>query len=153
MIIRPTKAEDLPTLQHVLAETQLFPPDMLPDMIAPFLGGTASDELWLTAEVDGQAAGLCYAAAEPMTEGTWNMRAIAVHPACQGTGIGTGLTDHLEQSLRRTEQRLLIVDTSGLDDFRQTRAFYRRNGYTEEARIRDFWAAGDDKIVFRKALH
>ncbi|MEO1249198.1 MAG: GNAT family N-acetyltransferase, partial [Pseudomonadota bacterium] len=30
--------------------------------------------------------------------------------------------------------------------------FYRRCGYVEEARIRDFWSAGDDKIVFWKAL-
>ena len=25
-------------------------------------------------------------------------------------------------------------------------------GYTEEGRIRDYWANGDDKIVFRKLL-
>lgn len=41
---------------------------------------------------------------------------------------------------------------SGLDSFELTRSFYRKNGYDEEARIRDFYRAGDDKIVFRKAL-
>lgn len=42
--------------------------------------------------------------------------------------------------------------TSGLASFERTRAFYRKCGYDEEARIRDFYRAGDDKIVYRKAL-
>ena len=42
--------------------------------------------------------------------------------------------------------------TSGLPSFERTRGFYRLCGYDEEARIRDFYQAGEDKIVFRKAL-
>jgi hypothetical protein len=48
--------------------------------------------------------------------------------------------------------RLLIIETSGLASFERTRAFYRALGYDEEARIREFFKAGDDKVVFRKAL-
>jgi len=44
------------------------------------------------------------------------------------------------------------VETSGTADFAATRRFYRQNGYEEEGRIRDFWAAGDDKVIFRKPL-
>jgi hypothetical protein len=36
--------------------------------------------------------------------------------------------------------------------FARTRAFYLREGYAQEARIREFYAVGEDKIVFRKAL-
>jgi ribosomal protein S18 acetylase RimI-like enzyme len=48
--------------------------------------------------------------------------------------------------------RLLLVETSGLPAFEGTRGFYRARGYAEEARIRDFYQAGEDKIVFRKLL-
>lgn len=48
--------------------------------------------------------------------------------------------------------RLLLVETSALPAFEGTRAFYRRLGYEEEARIRGFYAAGEDKVVYRKAL-
>jgi hypothetical protein len=39
-----------------------------------------------------------------------------------------------------------------LPTFERTRAFYAKNGYDQEARIRDFYKSGEDKIVFRKAL-
>ena len=125
---------------------------MLPEMIAPFLAETPSEDLWLTCEKDSRVIGLCYARSEDLTDGTWNMLAIAVDPALQGTGAGAAMTAYLEQSLKVQGVRILIVDTSGTDDFALTRAFYAKNGYEAEARIRDFWAAGDDKVIFRKAL-
>ena len=47
---------------------------------------------------------------------------------------------------------MLLIETSGLATFERTRAFYHALGYDEEARIREFYKAGDDKVVFRKAL-
>ena len=101
---------------------------------------------------DGAVIGFCYAAQEKLTEGTWNMLAIAVLPEWQGSGTGNALARHLENGLRNDGQRVLIVDTSGADGFAGARAFYQAIGYTEEARVREFWAPGDDKIVFWKAL-
>lgn len=80
------------------------------------------------------------------------MLALAVLPLLQGKGHGGALVAQLETTLKGRDQRLLIADTSGVAAFARTREFYRKNGYTEEARIRDFWAAGDDKIVFWKSL-
>ena len=77
---------------------------------------------------------------------------MAVLPASQGRGNGAELVGRLEESLRARGQRVLIVDTSSSDEFAATRRFYKANGYTEEARIRDYWDAGDDKIVFWKSL-
>lgn len=149
--VRPTLESDVPVLKQVLDATGLFPSDMLQDMVTPFLNGS-TEALWLTAESDGTPCGFCFAQPEQLTEGTWNMLAIAVAPAQQGAGVGTGLTGALEQHLRDLDARILIADTSGTDDFTQTRDFYAKNGYAAEARIRDFWAAGDDKVTFRKAL-
>jgi ribosomal protein S18 acetylase RimI-like enzyme len=152
MKIRPTQQHDLSALQLVLDGTALFPGDLLPAMISGFLSGAESSEIWLTCELEGTATGFCYAIPEMAAEGTWNMLAIAVLPAVQRLGHGGALVARLEAMLRERGQRILIVDTSGTDAFARTREFYRKNGYTEEARIRDFWADGDDKIVFWKAL-
>lgn len=152
MQIRPTEVSDIPNLKSVLDETGLFPSEMLAEMLRGFLSDDLSEDLWLSCLEEGQAIGFCYAVPETMTDGTWNMLAIAVLPSRQGAGIGGAIVRQLEDELRKHGQRLLIVDTSGRDEFAPTRGFYRKNGYREEARIRDFWAAGDDKIVFSKSL-
>ena len=102
--------------------------------------------------MDGLACGFCYAEPETLADGTWNMLAIAVHPDAQGKGCGAELCAALEATLGARGQRVLIAETSGTDEFAGTRAFYARAGYTEEARIRDFWGPGDDKVVFWKSL-
>ena len=150
-IIKPTSIDDIAGLQTVLDGTELFPSEMLPDMLAPALAGE-TEAFWLTCHNDGEAVGLCYTAPEELADGTWNMLALAVRPDLQGKRLGAALVHAAERHLKDKGQRLLIVDTSGTDDFALTRKFYAQNGYEEEARIRDFWADGDDKVIFRKAL-
>ncbi len=140
-------SDDIPDLQKMLEATGLFPPEMLPGLFT-------SDEaaLWLAGRVNGRAVGLLYAVPEAMTEATWNMRALGIAPECQRLGLGTQLVRSAEERLRQMGQRLLIVDTSGLQAFEPARSFYSRCGYEQVARIADFWAEGDDKVTFRKAL-
>ena len=149
--IKRTTYDDLDGLRKVLVDTALFPDDMLPDLLSRSLSG-ADRALWLTCHHRGSAAGFSYTVPEDLTDGAWNMRALAVSPALQGSGLGSALVRATEAELRQMGGRLLIVDTSGTDDFAVTRRFYRRNGYAEEARIRDFWAEGADKVTYRKSL-
>ncbi len=151
MNIRDTRREDLPALIAMVDATGLFPGEMLADMAAPFLDGAADGGFWLTAEAQAPF-GTAYVEPERMTVGTWNLLLIAVHPDRQGRGDGSLLLRHVEERLAREGQRVLLVETSGLPEFARTRRFYARHNYDEEARIRDFYQAGEDKIVFRKAL-
>jgi ribosomal protein S18 acetylase RimI-like enzyme len=152
MIVAPTAAADIPAIETVLKETDLFPADMLPDMIRPYLEDSGCPDIWLSCEHGGEVAGFCFASPEALTEGTWNMLAIAVRPDMQSSGAGSALVRELEQTLRKAGARILIADTSGTPDYARTREFYRKNGYQREAVIRDFWAAGADKVTFWKSL-
>lgn len=152
MKIRPVKSDDIPALQSVLKKTGLFPAEMLPDMLNAFLSGDDDTQKWLTCESNGSLVGFCYAVQEELTDRTWNMLAIALSPDMQGKGMGKALVRRLERDLQQTKQRILIVDTSGTEDFSDTREFYKSCGYIEEATIRDFWGSGDDKVVFWKSL-
>lgn len=150
--IKQTIKDDLPALCAILDATELFPREMLPDMIADYLAGDPPDAVWLTAREGETVAGFCYTVPEEMAEGAWNMLAIAVDPSRQGAGIGGALTHALETEQRTRGARILIADTSGDAGFAATRGFYVAKGYDEEARIRDFWGAGDDKVTYWKSL-
>lgn len=150
--IRPVTPDDVPALKALIDATWLFPADMLDDMLAPYFEqGSASSQFWLTDDEDGPVA-VAYYAPERKTEGTWNLYLIAVHPGRQGNGRGSALLHHVELVLAARGERVLLVETSGLPEFQRTREFYLGNGYVEEARIRDFYRAGEDKIIFCKDL-
>ncbi|MBM1632365.1 GNAT family N-acetyltransferase [Sulfitobacter mediterraneus] len=151
LTITPTRADDIPALRQILDQTELFPPEMLKEMLMPALDGS-HPALWLTAHLDGSAIGFSYTEPEMLAEGAWNMLAIAIAPDHQGKGHGADLVRATEAQLRQNAQRLLIVETSGLAAYAATRRFYDTAGYDQEARIRDFWADGDDKVIFRKRL-
>jgi ribosomal protein S18 acetylase RimI-like enzyme len=76
-----------------------------------------------------------------------------VDPSLHGAGIGTILMEEVERRLAREHARLIIVETSSRADYAATRAFYQRRGYSEAARLRDFYAPGDDRIIFIKRFH
>ncbi len=149
--IRPVLPGDLPALKAVIESNGLFPPELLDDMTADYLAKNNDTDHWITYLV-GQPVAVAYFAPERMTSGTYNLYLIAVDVEHQGTGIGAQLMTYIEQFLRQRGDRILIVETSGFDAFEGARAFYLKCGYTQEARIREFYAPGEDKIVFWKSL-
>lgn len=155
-MIRPTIPEDTTALIALADATGLFPPsalELLRQMLTDSLGGSSDTEhFWITDDDNGPV-GVAYCEPERMTDRTWNLQLIAIHPDRQGQGRGTKLLRYVEQVLMAHDGRLLLVETSGLPNFDRTRAFYVKCGYEEAARIRDFYAMGDDKVVFRKMLN
>jgi GNAT superfamily N-acetyltransferase len=104
------------------------------------------------AEVDPAVAGyICYGPA-PLTEGTWNIYWLAVSAKEQGKGIGSALMSFAEDEIRRTEGRLIIIETSSKPGYQKTRRFYLDQGYEIVGRIPEFYAPGDDKLILRKQL-
>jgi ribosomal protein S18 acetylase RimI-like enzyme len=83
--------------------------------------------------------------------GTFDLYWMAVEPAAQGAGIGTALVRAMEDRLRG-HARLIIVETAGRADYGPTRAFYEARGYHRAAVIPDFYAPGDDQLVYTKTL-
>jgi ribosomal protein S18 acetylase RimI-like enzyme len=148
---RRLRRMDLPSLAAILGQTGLFPAELLDEMVAPFFAGDDRHH-WLVACLDGEVMGFAFSEAERMTDQTHNLLAIAVLPSRQHAGCGQALVAALEMTLSKNGGRLLIVETSSLDEYEGTRRFYDRLKFTREAEIREFYAAGENKIVFRKAL-
>ena len=101
---------------------------------------------------DGALIGYACFGATPGTEGTYDLYWIAVHPEAQGAGGGSRLLDEVERRLRDRSARMLVIETSSRNDYGTTRRFYERRGYQEHARLADFYAFGDDRLIYAKRL-
>ena len=158
------RPNDRDRIAELLLSTQVFSRDEIGVALELFdLGMTdqeragADDAHVLDYEFFGAFDGervLGYACAgpTPATEGTFDLYWLAVDPMAQGKGIGRALVHEVERDLRSRGARLLLVETSSRPDYENTRAFYARCGYTEAARIRDFYAPTDDRIMLSTRL-
>ena len=134
---RPATAADKSAITAILSTIELFPPELLDEQMTDYLGNPESEQRWLVHEAEGAVIGLL---------------AIGVRADRQGHGVGSQLMAEVENSLRSGGARLLLVDTSGTDAFRLTRKFYSDLGYVRTATLADYWAEGDDKVIFVKRL-
>jgi ribosomal protein S18 acetylase RimI-like enzyme len=156
--IRPATAADAEAIKRIAVDTEMFAPDdvgFFDEMIAGFLDGTMVDHTWLVVEDGESVVAGAYYAPEPFADRMWNLYFISVDPSRQGDGTGAALVRHVESDLRgrgSDSARVLIVETSSTDQYARTREFYARQGFVEEARIRQFYGPADDKVVFWKSL-
>jgi ribosomal protein S18 acetylase RimI-like enzyme len=88
----------------------------------------------------------------PATESTYDLYWIAVAPGMHGKGIGKALIAHAEQLIQLRGGRLVVAETSSRPQYEKTRRFYLSAGYAELARIRSYYRADDDLVVFGKYL-
>jgi ribosomal protein S18 acetylase RimI-like enzyme len=103
---------------------------------------------------DASGALIGYAAfgPTPVTEGAWDLYWICTAKEAQGRGAGRALVAAVEQRVVAAKGRLLLIETSSRDDYEGTRKFYSARGYSEQARIRDFYAVDDDRVMLTKTL-
>lgn len=113
---------------------------------------TADDYEFIGAFAADRLIGYACFGATPSADRTYDLYWIAVHPAAQRGGIGATLMDEVERRLEARRARLLVVETSSRDDYAPTRRFYHKRGYEEAARLSDFYAPGDDRVVLSKRL-
>lgn len=100
----------------------------------------------------GKLTGYACFGPTPGTDRTFDLYWIAIHPTAQGTGEGGRLLDAVERRLAARSARLLVVETSSRDDYARTRGFYERRGYGQAARLHDFYAPADDRVIYVKRL-
>jgi len=101
---------------------------------------------------DGALRGYACWGPTPATDRGYDLYWIAVDPAAHGAGWGSTLMRAVEDRLRERNARLLVIETSSRSSYAVTRLFYERRGYVERARVRGFYAEGDDRVIFTKQL-
>ena len=152
-VLRHLTPADRDRIEEITGAVGVFRADEVPVALEVFDGAVAGspDYAALGADLDGRLVGWICWGPTPCTLGTYDLYWMAVDPAVQGAGVGSALIGEMEQRLAGIA-RLVVVETAGRSDYAPTRAFYHARGYRAIAVIPDFYAPGDDQIVYVKAL-
>jgi len=155
--IRPMVNSDKPEVMKILHTTPEFNTadvNVAEELIDSYLNyGTNYGYYILVAEVDKIPTGyICYGRT-PLTVGTWDIYWIAVSTNKQRRGVGRTLLTSAESIIKNNHGRLILIETSSKPEYGKTRLFYKNQGYEVISRIPDFYALGDDRLIFYKSLH
>jgi ribosomal protein S18 acetylase RimI-like enzyme len=115
--------------------------------------GLASGYYFVFAEAGGRLLGYACFGPIPCTFNRYDVYWIAVQNNLRGLGLGKELMLRVEKQIKELDGERIYVETSGRDQYQPTHIFYKNCGYQQEARIRDFYSQGDDKILFLKILN
>lgn len=152
--LRPAVPADHAAILRIAVAADLFAPDELTVFDAEIRSGFDAPQpgkAWIVAE-DAAMLGAALLVPEGMTGEHRNLLFLGVAPASRRRGVGRRLVAHAEALARSDGARLLLIETADGPEMAPVRALYARLGYAIDGTIRDYWAPGVGKVIFRKTL-
>lgn len=101
-------------------------------------------------EEDGKILGYHCTGKRPLTDAVYDLYWIVADPEHSGKGIGKNLLEHAENFVKERKGRWILAETSSKESYLSTQSFYLRNNYTILSEIKDFYAVGDNLLIFGK---
>jgi ribosomal protein S18 acetylase RimI-like enzyme len=155
MLIRKFEKTDIVPLTEIVRATKVFHEEEV-DVAIELMEIAANEKdqkdylLYTYVDEFGALQGYYCVGPTPMTRSTFDLYWIAVHPRMHRKKIGGDLLAHCEQQVQEMGGTLLVVETSSQPKYEPTRKFYVRHQYAETARIQDYYAPGDDLVIYTK---
>ena len=117
------------------------------------LKGIESGYYFLFLEIDKKVTGYSCYGPIPGTLYSFDLYWIAVKNESRGMGLGKLLLEKSEQKIGTMNGINIYIETSSREQYLPTRKFYENCGYRAEARLKDFYAPSDDKIIYVKTVN
>jgi GNAT superfamily N-acetyltransferase len=114
--------------------------------------GESTGYFFVFAEVDGVTAAYSCFGPISMSKTSFDLYWIATHSDYRGKGIGKMLLEETCRQAGNMGCKIIIAETSGRDHYAPTRAFYENTRFILEARLKDFYDEGDDKLFYTKRI-
>lgn len=112
--------------------------------------GIEDGRKYWVAEADGKIIGLI--GWVNTVEGVFWISWFCVAKNYQGHGIGTELLTFLTDRIKERGADMICAEASSLPMFEAADKMYEDFGFEEKFRIDDYWADGDDLILYAKDL-
>ncbi|MGD0382537.1 MAG: GNAT family N-acetyltransferase [Thermoguttaceae bacterium] len=148
--------EDRNRVRAIVASTGVFSPaeievavELLDERLEK---GPSSGYHFVFAQRAGSTLGYACYGPIALTAASYDLYWIAVDKTCQGQKIGQLLLTKSEELIRAAGGRQIYIETSNRAQYSPTREFYLRRGYRQDALLKDFYAPGDDKVIYVKAI-
>ena len=158
-MIRKIKQEEQEDLLAIAHKTGVFQEREVEELLGSTLSGYFAGELdeqhhilAIEDEVSQKAVGWSYFAPSFHAEGVWDVWWIGIEPSVHQKGYGSKLLLHIEKMLKEAAARLIIIETSSTEILAKARKFYPKLGYQQCGIIPNFYAEGDDKVIFAKNI-
>jgi len=114
--------------------------------------GPSSGYFFVFAELDGRVVGYTCYGPVPLTAASFDLYWIAVDKAMHGRKLGRLLLQRSEELIRQAGGQQVYIETSNRPQYEPTRGFYLRCGYRQAALLENFYAPGDDKVIYSRDL-
>ncbi len=151
----PVKA-DIDRVKEIVESTKFFYDheiEIAVELVTErLLNGESSGYFFVFAELDGVTVAYSCFGPISMSMTSFDLYWIATHNDYRGKGIGKKLLEETCNQARKMGCSIIIAETSGLEHYAPTRAFYISNKFELEARLKDFYAIGDDKLFYTKRI-
>ncbi len=156
-MISKAKPGDGDGIQHITATAGVFSPEevgCVAEIWEEYLqgGSEKTGYYFIVMKEEGKILGYACYGPRALTDGTYDLYWIAADRTVKRRGVGRALMEQSEKDVAALGGRLLVVETSGKTEYAPTRAFYEGIGYDKAAVITDFYADGDDLVVYTKKL-
>ncbi len=115
-------------------------------------GEEKSGYFWVKAEDEDGLVAFANYGKNSFSTHSWDLYWIAVHDGSRNKKLGTLLLGAVEDGVRKAGGKILWIETSGRPLYKPTEEFYKRNGYTLAASLKDFYGPGDPKQVYSKTV-
>ncbi len=115
--------------------------------------GAFSGYEFVFAEREGSVIGYACFGEIPCTLGSYDLYWIIVDPGVQREGVGQQLMHKVEFGVKQLGGRGIYIDTSGSLRYESTHRFYERCGYRCIAKLPDFYAVNDAKLIYWRSIN
>jgi GNAT superfamily N-acetyltransferase len=146
------RKEDVQRIREIVLSTKFFydhEVEVAVELIEERLrNGEESGYHFIFAEINGETAAYSCYGPIALTKSSFDLYWIVAHHNYRGKGIGRQL---LEETFRQAKAKgctSIYAETSGLEHYAPTRAFYISNQFILEATLKDFYDKGDDKLIY-----
>ncbi len=146
------KKKDINRIREIVLSTKFFydhEVEVAVELIDERLKkGEKSGYFFIFAEEEGiTVAYSCYGPIA-LSKSAFDLYWIVTHNDYRGKGIGRQLLEETFRQARASGCTSLYAETSGLEHYAPTRAFYLSNQFVLEATLKDFYDKGDDKLIY-----